>query len=107
MESVTDATWQTEVIQSDEPVVVEFWAPWCGPCRKVAPILEELDRNSPDITFLKCNSDENPKVTLDYSVMSIPYILVIENGNVVGEMVGAYPKSKIVDMINKALDGEI
>jgi thioredoxin 1 len=93
---VTDATFD-KVLTSEKPVLVDFWAEWCGPCKMVAPVLEEIaDTHSDKITVAKLNTDENPKTTRDYGVMSIPTMSVFVGGKVVKSIVGAKPKSALL-----------
>ncbi len=93
----TDATFDTDVLMSDKPVIVDFWAPWCGPCRAVAPILEELASEHGDkVSVVKLNTDENPQITSRYGITGIPTMNVYVKGEVVKTLVGALPKPKLV-----------
>ncbi|HZI96308.1 MAG TPA: thioredoxin [Actinomycetales bacterium] len=95
--AVTDDTFDAEVLQADKPVLVDFWAPWCGPCRQVAPILEELaSEHAGKIDVVKLNTDENPKVAASYGITSIPTLHVYSGGELVKTIVGARPKPVLV-----------
>ena len=97
IKETTDATFQADVLQSDKPVLVDFWAPWCGPCKAVAPILEEIAGTHGDkLTVVKLNTDDNPKTAATYGITSIPTMNVYVGGEVVKTLVGAMPKPKLV-----------
>ena len=94
---VTDASFAVDVLQSDKPVLVDFWAEWCGPCKMVAPVLEEIAGDHADkISIVKVNIDENPGAARDYSIMSIPTMAVFQGGKLVKSIVGAKPKAAIL-----------
>lgn len=94
--TVTDQSFTESVLQSDKPVVVDFWAEWCGPCRMVSPVLEELSNEHAAIKFVKLNVDENPQTAASYRITSIPTLNVYSGGQVVKQIIGARPKSAIV-----------
>jgi thioredoxin 1 len=100
---VTDATFQVEVLESEKPVVVDFWAPWCGPCRVVSPILEEINNEREDVRVVKVNVDENQKTASDYEILSIPTMILFKNGEIVKKVIGAYPKARLVAELEPAL----
>ena len=100
---VTDTNFQAEVLEATEPVLVDFWAPWCGPCRIVAPHLEELNNERQDLNVVKLNVDDNPQTAARYNVMSIPTLLLFKNGQVAHQIVGALPKNRLVQEIEPAL----
>ena len=90
--TVTDTTFQSQVIESEQPVLVDFWAPWCGPCRVVAPVLEEIAGERDDLRIVKLNTDENPQTAGSYGIMSIPTMILFKGGQPVKQIVGAKPK---------------
>ncbi len=100
---VSDTNFQAEVIESSEPVLVDFWAPWCGPCRIVAPQLEELAGERDDLRVVKLNVDDNPQTAASFNVMSIPTLLLFKNGQVAHQIVGALPKHRLLKEIEPAL----
>ena len=100
---VTDDNFQAEVLEADRPVLVDFWAPWCGPCRIIAPHLEELQSEREDIRVVKLNVDDNPHTAATYNVMSIPMLLLFKHGQVAHQIIGAMPKSRLLQEIEPAL----
>ena len=96
---VNKNNFQDEVLNSDKPVLVDFWASWCGPCRMVAPILEEIAAERSDVKVCKINVDEEPELASRYKVMSSPTLLVVKEGQVVNQAVGARPKSQILSLL--------
>jgi thioredoxin 1 len=100
----TDANFQTDVLQSDKLTVVDFWAEWCGPCRAIGPVIEELSKEyDGKVNIGKVNVDHNPQVSMNYGITSIPAILFIKNGQVVDKLVGAQPKANFVRKIESNL----
>ena len=90
---------QSEVLESEQPVLLDFWAPWCGPCRMVAPVLDEIAAERSDIKVGKVNVDEEPELAMQFGVMSIPHLVVMKNGKPVSQAVGVRPKSSILAML--------
>jgi len=95
---VNKDNFEAEVLKSDKPVLVDFWASWCGPCRMVSPIVDEIAQENQDIKVCKVNVDENQELSAEYNIMSIPTLLVFKDGAIVNQMVGAKPKAQILAM---------
>ena len=99
---IEDRSFDDEVLQSDKPVLVDFWAPWCGPCLAIAPLVEELAGVFGEkIKFAKCNVDDNPATPGKFGIKSIPTLILFENGKVVDKVIGVVAKSKLEDMLSK------
>ncbi|HYZ16252.1 MAG TPA: thioredoxin [Candidatus Acidoferrum sp.] len=102
--AVSQSTWATEVLQSDKPVLVDFWAPWCGPCKMLSPVIEKIAGQLGDrITFVKLNTDENPSLAGQYGVSGIPCLILYKNGQPVDRIVGFVPEAMIRSMLDKHL----
>ena len=101
--SVTDANFQAEVLESEVPVLVDFWAPWCGPCRVIAPSLEEINEEQDNLRIVKLNVDDNQQTAAKYDVMSIPTLIVFKNGEPATRIIGALPKRRLVQELEPAL----
>jgi thioredoxin 1 len=95
LDNVTDINFQAEVIESETPVLVDFWAPWCGPCRVVGPVLEEIAAERDDLRIVKLNTDENPETAAAFQVLSIPTMILFKGGEPAKKIIGAYPKRKL------------
>ena len=102
---VTDSNFEQEVLKADKPVLVDFWAPWCGPCRMVAPVVEELaDDYAGRVEFVKLNTDDNPDTAVKYGIRSIPTLLVFKEGEVAGQIVGFRPKSDLAERLDAVVE---
>jgi thioredoxin len=104
VEKVSDGTFESEVLKANGPVVVDFWAEWCGPCRMIAPALEEIAGSlGGKVKILKLNVDENPQTAAKYGIMSIPTLMIFKNGQMASRQVGAAPKQKLEQWITAAV----
>lgn len=103
-EQVTDSTFKQEVLESELPVLVDFWAPWCGPCRMVAPVVEEIsEQYDGKVKVVKVNTDDNPSVASQYGIRSIPTLMIFKGGQRVDMVVGAVPKTTLANTLEKYL----
>jgi thioredoxin 1 len=101
---VTDSNFEQEILKSEKPALVDFWAPWCGPCQRIAPIIEELAAEYKDkVKVAKLNVDESRKVATDLGVMSIPTLILFKDGKVIDKVIGLVPKDRLKEFMNKAL----
>jgi thioredoxin 1 len=100
---VTDTTFQAEVLESETPVLVDFWAPWCGPCRVVSPILEDIDAERDDVRVVKVNTDENPHTAAQYGILAIPTMILFRGGQEAKRIQGARPRKAIEAELEPAL----
>ena len=104
VDKVSDSSFENDVLKAKEPVLVDFWAEWCGPCRQIAPALEEIAAaNGGKVKIVKLNVDENPNVASKYGIMSIPTLMIFKNGELASRQVGAAPKAKLEQWINAAV----
>ncbi|AFW93906.1 thioredoxin [Dolichospermum sp. UHCC 0684] len=102
--NVTDASFKVDVLESEVPVLVDFWAPWCGPCRMVAPVVEEIaEQYEGQIKVVKVNTDENPNIASQYGIRSIPTLMIFKDGDKVDMVVGAVPKTTLATTLEKYL----
>ena len=97
--NISKQNFYEEVINSDKPVLLDFWAPWCGPCRMVVPVVEEIARERSDIKVVKINIDEESELASQFQIMSIPTLMVVKNGEIVNRAMGARSKSKILELL--------
>ena len=98
---ITKENFNTEVVNSDRPVLLDFWATWCGPCRMVGPLVEEIAAEHPEIKVGKINVDEQPELAAQFQIMSIPTLMVVKNGQITQRVVGACPKAQILALVQE------
>ena len=97
--NITKQNFEQEVLHSDKKVLIDFWAAWCGPCRRVSPVIDEIADERPDIKVCKVNVDEQPELAAQFQIMSIPALVVMEHGQIVNQSVGARPKAQILSLL--------
>ena len=101
---VSDSNFESEILKADKPALVDFWAPWCGPCKAIAPVMGELEETYGDsIIFARCNVDNSPNTPAQYSIRAIPTLILFQNGKVADQVVGAVPKSHLEAFVKKVL----
>jgi thioredoxin 1 len=100
---VTDTNFDSEVLQGDGPILVDFWAPWCGPCRVVHPVLEEIDAEREDLKIVSLNTDDNPQTAAKFEVLSIPTMILFRDGEIAKKIIGAMPKARLEAELEPAL----
>ena len=103
IKQVTDADFQAEVLESEQPVLVDFWAPWCGPCRVVAPVLEEIAGERPELKLVKLNIDENQQTAMNFQILAIPTMVLFRDGQEAKRIQGAMPKKRLEAELEPAL----